>query len=439
MEQSNIEYGIDGNKIILFGAGQEGKELTYRINKNKIKYFVDNNVERVGKYLEEIEIVSVETMLSEYTGEIIVITTLKYEQEIRKQLSGLKLYNMFNGEQYIVRERLKNYSDVDKKILLMNVNDNINIGDQAIVWAEYYFLKKYFPQYSVVEFTINECANALDEIYMQTNENDLVIITGGGFLGSLWKIGGEYNVRTIISKFQNNRIIIFPQSMYFFQNEQGRLDMEETCNCYNSHNNLTVIFREVTSYMLGKKIFEDRITILYMPDIVTILNLSEENIYERKGVTFCIREDCEGVLDRDFVDSLEDELKNKGIAMNHMSMLASRNVYSCFRMEEIKAKLEMIQKSSLVITDRLHCMLLCLISGTQCLAIDNLTHKVSGVYEWIKDNQYIHLVQVEDLNFKFVGSLLDNNGFTYDNKKVMRKFDELSKYIADVWEKDAGK
>ena len=42
-----------------------------------------------------------------------------------------------------------------------------------------------------------------------------------------------------------------------------------------------------------------------------------------------------------------------------------------------------------MVTDTLHCMVSAAITGTPCIAFDNLSGKVQGVYQWIKNLPYI--------------------------------------------------
>lgn len=49
--------------------------------------------------------------------------------------------------------------------------------------------------------------------------------------------------------------------------------------------------------------------------------------------------------------------------------------------------------SKIVITDRLHAMLICAITGTPCIAFDNISKKVQGVCElWLEKFPYIKFV-----------------------------------------------
>ena len=51
--------------------------------------------------------------------------------------------------------------------------------------------------------------------------NDIILITGGGFLGSLWLYNGEENVRNILKEYPDNKVIILPQTIYFEKNKRG--------------------------------------------------------------------------------------------------------------------------------------------------------------------------------------------------------------------------
>ena len=64
----------------------------------------------------------------------------------------------------------------------------------------------------------------------------------------------------------------------------------------------------------------------------------------------------------------------------------------------INKKITEFKSAKLVITDTLHCMISCAISGTPCIALNNLTGKVQGVYEWVKHLEYIRYCDtVEDV------------------------------------------
>jgi len=63
------------------------------------------------------------------------------------------------------------------------------------------------------------------------------------------------------------------------------------------------------------------------------------------------------------------------------------------REEIIKTKINELKKYKLVITDALHCMISCAISGTPCIALNNVNGKLEGIYNsWLKDLNYLKYV-----------------------------------------------
>ena len=62
------------------------------------------------------------------------------------------------------------------------------------------------------------------------------------------------------------------------------------------------------------------------------------------------------------------------------------------RKKEIQKKVDEFAAHELVITDRLHAMVFCAISRTPCLVLVSKSYKVQGVYEWLKECDYIKLI-----------------------------------------------
>ena len=55
------------------------------------------------------------------------------------------------------------------------------------------------------------------------------------------------------------------------------------------------------------------------------------------------------------------------------------------------AFLKKLSGARFVVTDRLHGMLFCAVTGPPCIALDNVSRKVSGGYAWLSHLPYIRL------------------------------------------------
>ena len=56
---------------------------------------------------------------------------------------------------------------------------------------------------------------------------DLVVISGGGWMGNLW-IHNECVIREIVQNYPNNKIIILPQTVYYTSDELGEKEYRIT-------------------------------------------------------------------------------------------------------------------------------------------------------------------------------------------------------------------
>ena len=85
--------------------------------------------------------------------------------------------------------------------------------------------------------------------------------------------------------------------------------------------------------------------------------------------------------------------------------------------------------SKLVITDRLHAMIFAAITETPCVVILSKSHKVKGVYQWIKHLNYIKLVENLDTLKQSVEEVLQVSQPCYDNSEIKKEFKKLVEVI----------
>ena len=104
----------------------------------------------------------------------------------------------------------------------------------------------------------------------------------------------------------------------------------------------------------------------------------------------------------------------------------------------MKKKLAAFSEVKLVITDRLHGMLFSAITHTPCIAIDNLSRKVSGVYEWIKALPYVKIIHasatvtITDINDAM---MLCDTANEEVFMQLQEEFDPLKEVIKNCLEK----
>lgn len=340
-----------------------------------------------------------------------------------------KLYdnNYQYGANYEFLKELFN-QERGRAIILFNSPDYPNIGDHAIALAERKMFEKYLGHMPIIEITNQHYMQDKGTVKQYIREDDLLVVTGGGFLGSLWLHGGEEVVRDIIKSFPNNKIVILPQTIFFEDSEQGRIERENTANIYNAHNNLSICCRDEKSYKLAEEIFDKAVRKYYMPDMVTMLNYSDTQ-KERKNAVLCLRDDKESMLSVEDKAVIEELLFKKNLKITKTSMWADENFKIAERHKYIEDKINQFKTAEVVITDTLHCMLFCAISGTPCVAMNNVSSKVEGVYRWIQDLPYIQYI--DDINNldEQIEAVRAIKECKYNNEKFEEHFERLSKVL----------
>lgn len=266
-----------------------------------------------------------------------------------------------------------------------------NLGDSLIAQQCLKYLKKTYREVLEIPEFFYEIYRDKISIYPE----DHIYVCGGGWMGNLYE--DELVIEDIISRWPQNKKIVFPQTIYFSQN--GRYSSVNQLKKVLLNDEHTIIcVREENSYQICincLKLPEDKC--LLLPDMAL---LALENVIKCEKdfnkIIFSIRHD--------------DEKSSNDIELEKIRHYFSDNKYSCFesstvinkkivklstRDKYIKEKIDEYSKASLIITDRLHSMVFSLLAGTKCIAIDNSTHKVSGVYKawmggmqgvWVVDN-----------------------------------------------------
>ena len=161
-----------------------------------------------------------------------------------------------------------------------------------------------------------------------------------------------------------------------------------------------------------------------------VLFLDYSNLsFVREGVLLCFRQDCEKLTPDSAVEDLIAYLNEENIPFRRSSTNLHRSVKLAERESAFMNKLKEFASSRLVITDRLHCMLFAAITGTPCIAMDNLTGKVAGVYQWIKELQYVRFAETPEKALSLIPELIGMDHCQFTNESLSVFFSKLAQRI----------
>jgi pyruvyl transferase EpsI len=334
---------------------------------------------------------------------------------------------------HIVYTILSIYYYIDVRLSRKNVifnflasnNNNNNIGDQAIFWSENKFFNENFPDRKLIAMNSNYFEYSLFNPCKVPREIDIITISGGGFLGTLW-LGLEICYRKILTGCANNKIVVFPQTIYYSNDERGRIELEKTKKAVSRCKRLTIYTRESYSYEFAKENF-DSARIELIPDIV-MYNHGYHVQGERANALLCFRSDKEQTYD--YTKIVSDILTRENIKFSSTDMISPTRINNRNRNCVINNKLEQFEHSAIVFTDRLHAMVFCALTGTPCIVLPSASPKVRGCYEWIKHLRNIKLVKnPEDISY-WIKELLNSDSDLYTPDIYKEKFEQLRNSIA---------
>ncbi len=299
-----------------------------------------------------------------------------------------------------------------------------NLGDHAIAYAECQLLKELNIRYFEVpgEFLFK----IMKKNRMSVFDGNPILISGGGYLGTLW-FNDELLVRSIVKSNPESKILFFPNTIYFDDNDFGKKEKEESINIYNRHNCLKIYVREHSSY---NTLREMGILCGLAPDMAMRLKF-DDSLSNRSGCLVLLRKDCEKTISDYEINYISNVIKHYfGENIKWGDTVMTYRIPIRNRETVLHEFINEIKSFELVVTDRLHGMIFAAITGTPCIVINSKSPKVLGCYEWIKKLEYIKICD-NSLNIQEMIEQMSMSENKYDNSKILDKFDSL---IYDVKE-----
>ncbi|WP_102048678.1 polysaccharide pyruvyl transferase family protein [Pygmaiobacter massiliensis] len=289
-----------------------------------------------------------------------------------------------------------NASDGKMKIWFLDAPAYGNLGDQAIAYAICKFCSNTFPNAEIYEFQEGSVIQYLSWLKRTIKPGDLIVLQGGGNLGNLYP-RYEYIRRTIIKAFPQNRIVVFPQSIYFSNDRDGKHEIVAARKSYAANENLIIFARDSKSFQEMEMLFPET-CIELCPDIVFSLNgtVSAEN---RSGIGVCMRDDKEKTITPEQTKKIIEHLSENKVKTRKFDTTVGteRPVAGEYRESLVISKLKEFAECEIVITDRLHGMIFSYITSTPCVAVSNSTGKSLYAYnDWLNGSKGITFLRDPD-------------------------------------------
>ena len=295
---------------------------------------------------------------------------------------------------YDLRILMKELSQGSNRMILVGTPIHKNMGDHLIALAEKQFLEKNYSDKQVIEIPQDVYRVYQKQIDKKIYCDDYIFISGGGWLGNVWEVDDQF-IRDLICRFSNNYILIFPQTIYFDKKKRNyKKILTEWRNIVEKGCKFKICFREKNSYECATEVLKiavDRCFLL--PDIAL---LYEKDIVQanKEKIGLIFRDDIESIMSVELRKEVMDYLKRLNLKQDIFSTISDSLVGVNRREEKVLGLFSKFSECRCIVTDRLHAMIFSILTRTPCIVFDNLTHKISGVYEtWLNNSNSIFLVK----------------------------------------------
>lgn len=310
-------------------------------------------------------------------------------------------------------------------VFLCLTPEHSNMGDHAIAAASFDLLSSVGIQW--IEITDQQLFSMDRENLLGVMNGYPILICGGGNLGTLWM-----NLETIMRKIVKNNprspIAILPNTIYYEDTPRGNQELERSRQIYNRHRKLRIYAREKTSFEFMRRLYRD---VRLVPDMVLSMDRSRQQ-EKRSGCILCLRSDLEKTLTPEQEDILRQQARSLFVDQVRDSDMVLPGSFSISeRGAMVQKKLDEFSSAQLVITDRLHGMIFCAITGTPCIVIDSKSPKVRGCYEWIDHLEYIRFADDVSHIGKVYRSIPEGPHF-YQNDQLLPYFRQLAEDIRTI-------
>lgn len=436
-----VEKVGKNSRIALYGAGKVGQSYYDQIKENdygEVVVWVDNawkNHIRWG-----LPVQSIDTLFKcDFDKLIIAIQNREVVEEVKDNLiswginkdkivyelpipvdRGSRMRTEFIEETQTIK-----FSDGNRRWIIMNAPDHNNLGDHLLTMGTVKFVNDLVLDEEVIEITGRQWDACKMDIIPKISIEDIIVIVGGGFMGDLWP-GQDGRVKQILQEFSQNKIIFFPQTFYYINDEKS--NSKSDIEIYNKKKDILFLHREKNSYrFFTENIVKDLSRNKCFPDLALYLDNVFSNEH-RRNILFCLRLDKESIND-DLRNNLLNIAGGLGKSVELIDTVLDKSVTKRERQDEVSKILNTISKAELLITDRLHAMIMAVITGTPCIAFDNLSKKVSGVYEWIKDLDYVTCIKASQINIGLIQNYIVKGNNKYDKSTINSKFIEMGEFI----------
>lgn len=336
------------------------------------------------------------------------------------------------------------YPDYKKKLFSLKQNSNIprwlvigtpihdNLGDHLITLSELDYLNGLPKTKEIIEIPTEMFLLYNSIIREYISPLDIIFVNGGGWMGTLWP-GDEYIMQNILYSFKKNLVIVFPQTVYYDPTDENfSTVLSKAKSTWEQAKNAILTVRDEASYQFAINYMGlPPSRCMLLPDVALLYKTTSSlHTSKEKKVLLCLRKDKERLLSANAAVDIERYLRQLDYRFEYTSTLSHKVIPVAKRRNLVNKKINEFSATSLVITDRLHGMIFSYLAQTPCIAIDNKSKKVLGVYNaWLSNCEFVYPAKQESISIKTAISLALNKEENYSTQaeKLLNYYQTLER------------
>ena len=270
---------------------------------------------------------------------------------------------------------------------LLAFPDHANVGDSAIWLGECEYFRQQGGERQLFGSLTEGVGHDIDVVRAGT-----IFLHGGGNFGTNWPKHQEFRI-ALLNRLRGVPIVQLPQSIHF----DSAQELEHTAAAIDHHGAFTLLVRDHSSYEIAREHFNCR-TIL-CPDMSFFIGPIAKN-QPRTDILRLLRTDKEqrslgervsrsGVETMDWLTERRSAVRavraasylRYGLSPNRLAHEYDALAVKCF-----KRGVDILSRGKVVVTDRLHGHIMCVLLGIPHVILDNSYGKVGNFVDaWTRD------------------------------------------------------
>lgn len=130
---------------------------------------------------------------------------------------------------------------------LLDYPSHYNVGDHLIWLGNLFYITH--ERKAKIDYVADRRSFSDDDLLKHSKDGP-ILLHGGGNFGDIWPRHHEFRER-IVDKYRNRQIIVLPQTVYF--SDENKL--KESAKIFNRHPDVTIFARDSVSYEILSKAF----------------------------------------------------------------------------------------------------------------------------------------------------------------------------------------